>query len=210
EHMAKIFDPYFTTKNMGPRKGMGLGLAICYSIVTKHEGAIKIESEPGKGTVVEVLLPAFRQAATPTAAAANEKKDTPLDQKPRIIVMDDDQNILEVTARMLEKRGCKVETFNEGTGVVNAYKEAANNPEKRPYAAVLLDIIIKKGMGGREALKKLLKFDPHAPVVAISGYMDEMDIAALKEEGFIEVLQKPYRSEDLQRALSKILPKVMN
>ncbi|MCU0286605.1 MAG: PAS domain S-box protein [Acidobacteria bacterium] len=61
DHLGKVFDPYFSTKNISSRKGMGLGLAICYSILTKHEGSIRLESEMGKGTTVEILLPAFRE-----------------------------------------------------------------------------------------------------------------------------------------------------
>ena len=200
EHMTKIFDPYFTTKDMGPQKGMGLGLTICYSIVNKHGGSIRLESEIGKGTVAEVYLPAFRE----TAVKATEKKGMVEKGKGRIIVVDDEPDILSITALMLEKMGYRVDTYEEGTSALDAYKRAIQ--EEQPFDAMLLDLFNKKGMGGEETLKKLLVFDPEAKVIAISGYLDDSDADDLKKDGFCEVIIKPYRREELQMALSNILP----
>jgi CheY-like chemotaxis protein len=202
EHLGKVFDPYFSTKDLGPQKGMGLGLAICYSIVTKHGGAIKIESEYGKGTVVEIYLPAFSEEAGVSAKGKEEVAAGR--EKSRIMLMDDDQSILDMTGRMLTKMGYNVETFTEGGKALRAYKKAKE--EQHPFDAVLLDIVIKKGMGGKETLKKLLEFDPDARGMAISGYMDDSDVVDLKKEGFLEVLPKPFRRKELEQALTKILP----
>lgn len=200
EHMSKIFDPYFTTKDMGPQKGMGLGLTICYSIVNKHGGSIRLESEPGKGTTAEVYLPAFRETPVKTA----EKKG-PMDKgKGRIMVVDDEPDILSITALMLEKMGYRVDTYEEGTGALDAYKRAVQ--EEQPFDVMLLDLFNKKGMGGEETLRKLLVFDPDAKVIAISGYLDDSDADDLKRDGFYDVIIKPYRREELQLALSNVLP----
>lgn len=200
QHMSKIFDPYFTTKDMGPQKGMGLGLTICYSIVNKHGGSIKIDSEPGKGTVVEVYLPAFKE----TQAVPAEKKERKDKGKGRIMVVDDEPDILSITALMLEKMGYDVDNYEEGSGALDAYKRAVQ--EGRPFDAMLLDLFNKKGMGGEETLKKLLVFDPDAKVIAISGYLEDSDTDDLIKDGFCEVIIKPYRREELFIALSKVLP----
>jgi two-component system cell cycle sensor histidine kinase/response regulator CckA len=202
EHMTKIFDPYFTTKDMGPQKGMGLGLTICYSIVNKHGGSIRLESEPGKGTTAEVYLPAFREKP----ATVVDKKGLTDKGKGRIMVVDDEPDILSITALMLEKMGYRVDTYEEGNGALDAYKRAVQ--EEQPFDAMLLDLFNKKGMGGEETLKKLLVFDPDAKVIAISGYLDDSDAGDLKKDGFCEVIIKPYRREELQMALSGVLPEM--
>lgn len=199
QHMSKIFDPYFTTKDMGPQKGMGLGLTICYSVINKHGGSIKVDSEPGKGTVVEVYLPAFKE---PTAPA--EKKGPVTKGKGRIMVVDDEPDILSITALMLEKMGYRVDTYEEGSGALDAYKRAVQ--AEQPFDVMLLDLFNKKGMGGEETLRKLLVFDPDAKVIAISGYLEDSDTDDLKKDGFCEVIIKPYRREELDMALSKVLP----
>lgn len=200
EHMSKIFDPYFTTKDMGPQKGMGLGLTICYSIINKHGGSIRLESEPGKGTTAEVYLPAFREIPVKT-----EEKKGPMEKgKGRIMVVDDEPDILSITALMLEKMGYRVDTYEEGTGALDAYKRAVQ--EEQPFDVMLLDLFNKKGMGGEETLRKLLVFDPDAKVIAISGYLDDSDADDLKKDGFCDVIIKPYRREELQLALSNVLP----
>jgi len=198
-HKSKIFDPYFTTKDMGPQKGMGLGLTICYSVINKHGGSIKVDSEPGKGTVVEVYLPAFKEPSAPA-----EKKGPVTKGKGRVMVVDDEPDILSITALMLEKMGYRVDTYEEGSGALDAYKRAVQ--EEQPFDVMLLDLFNKKGMGGEETLRKLLVFDPDAKVIAISGYLEDSDTDDLKKDGFCEVIIKPYRREELDKALSKVLP----
>jgi DNA-binding NtrC family response regulator len=118
--------------------------------------------------------------------------------------MDDDQSFLEMTGQMLTKMGYNLEMFAEGGAALQAYKKAKE--QQHPFDAVLLDIVIKKGMGGKETLKKLLEFDPDARVMAISGYVDDSDAADLKKEGFLEVLLKPFRRKELEQSLDKVLP----
>ncbi len=201
QHMSKIFDPYFTTKDMGPQKGMGLGLTICYSIINKHAGSIKIDSEPGKGTVAEIYLPVFKE----TPAAPAKKKEPAEKGKGRLMVVDDEPDILNITALMLEKMGYRVDTYEEGNGALDAYKKAVQ--EDRPFDVMFLDLFNKKGMGGEETLKKLLVFDPEAIVIAISGYLEDSDTDDLVKDGFRDVIIKPYRREELEMALAKVLPK---
>ncbi len=197
EDLSKIFDPYYSTKNIGPQKGMGLGLTICYSIVTKHGGSIRITSKHKQGSVVEVYLPAFKkeEAAVKTATTFSLKP------KGRLIVVDDEENILVVTRQMLKKLGYKVETFTSPPDAIEEYRKAMLSGE--PVEAIFLDLINKKGMGGEEAFRKLQLIDPEVKVVLISGYLNDSDIGDLKAKGFKEVLIKPFRYEELQEILDK-------
>lgn len=188
EHLGKVFDPYFSTKNISSRKGIGLGLAICYSILNKHEGSIKIESEPGKGTMVELLLPAYVEITNKELTGT------------RIMVVDDEPNLLEITSRMLTKMGYQVNTFNEGLAALTAYKKAKEMGQ--PFAIVIVDIIIKKGISGQEFFRHLRRIDPSAKAIAVSGNVDKANIDELKIQGFHDVLLKPYRFKELEKILT--------
>jgi len=203
EHLGMVFDPYFSTKNKGPQKGMGLGLAICYSIVTRHEGTIKLESEPGKGTVVEVYFPVFDEIPYGLAGAGKEEAPGRETAAPRVMVVIDEPNLLDVTGRMLRKIGCRVDAFKEGGGALEAYKKAKE--ETQSFDVVLVDVSINKEVGGQDFFYRLHSFDPHVKAIAISGYLDSSTITELKREGFLEILMKPYRLKELEEAVAEIL-----
>lgn len=198
EHLGKVFDPYFSTKNISTRKGMGLGLSICYSILTKHEGSIKIESEPDKGSMVEILLPVYIEISN--IPADNEETPDRELTGPRIMVVDDEPNLLEITGRMLKKMGYRVDTFTEGLAALAAYKIAKERGQ--PFVVVLVDIFIKKGIGGKEFFRHLSRIDPSAKTIAVSGNIDTVNINELKNEGFHNVLLKPYRFKELEKILA--------
>lgn len=199
EHLGKVFDPYFSTKNISSRKGMGLGLAICYSILTKHEGSIRIESRVGEGTTVELYLPSYLEVTHMPGDNEEIREGEMMGTK--IMVVDDEPNLLDITSCMLDKMGYRVEVFKEGLTALEAYKNAK---ETEPFAVVLVDLIIKKGIGGREFLSHLRQFDPHAKAIAISGSVDT-NTTDLKKEGFIDVLLKPYRFKELEKVLAEAL-----
>jgi len=121
EHLSKIFDPYFTTKDMGSNKGMGLGLSICHSIVRKHDGAITIESQPGKGTTATIYLPVaggrYKKEASRTAFRTGSSAK-------RVLLMDDDANVRSVAADMLNHLGVDVVTAENGGEAVALYRRA--------------------------------------------------------------------------------------
>ena len=200
ELLGNIFDPYFTTKEKSSKKGLGLGMTICYSIIRKHGGHIAAKSEEGKGTAVNVYLPAFsapKPAPVPGETDASPKTET---TTPRVLLMDDDPVVQDVTGQMLKRLGYEVEIFNEGLQAIKAYKKAMES--NNPFDVVLLDLVNKQGMGGRETLAELLKMDPGVKAVAISGFSNETEIKMLKREGFIAVLFKPYKMADIEQVLS--------
>jgi len=196
EHLSRIFDPYFTTK----QEGSGLGLAIVYSIAVGHGGAVDVESKPGKGSLFRVYLP-----ARPGAPAA----ETPSAPAPRgsgrILLMDDDESVSAVTAQMLVHLGYRVETARDGEAMLKAYARARS--ENEPFAAVILDLTIHGRLGGKEAIARLLRLDPQAKAIVASGYSSDPVMAEFSKHGFAGVIAKPYDLAELGQALQAVLAK---
>jgi CheY-like chemotaxis protein len=195
QHLQKIFDPYFTTK----QKGSGLGLAIAYSIIKKHNGHISLESRLGEGTTFHIYLPASRVKEKPGGFPGLE----PLEFSCRVLVMDDEGVVREVAESMLEHLGCDVETVSDGAEAVEEFKKARDS-EKR-FDIVLMDLTIPGGMGGEEAVKKLLEIEPDVKVIVSSGYSNDPIIANFRDYGFSGYVIKPYKMDDLSRTLRTIL-----
>ena len=205
EQLDKIFDPYFSTKARWAVKGMGLGLTICYSIIQKHEGHISVTSEPGKGTTVEVYLPAFHfLQSSPDTLLFNRKSTIP-PPAGKALVMDDEAVIQDVVGQMLKRLGYEIETFDEGQQALVAIEKAGKTGN--PFKVAFLDLLNKKGLGGKEMLKQMLKTAPQVTAIAISGFSDGSDINTLKQLGFADVLYKPFKLSDLKTVLDKIFKK---
>jgi nitrogen-specific signal transduction histidine kinase/ActR/RegA family two-component response regulator len=195
EHLAKIFNPYFTTK----KAGNGLGLATASSIIKKHEGAITVVSEPGQGTTFTLYLPAVDAVEEPEVQAAPPV----LPGTGRILVMDDEPHVLEIATAMLECLGYACATARDGAEAVALYRQAAAG--QAPFAAVIMDLTIPGGMGGKEALARLLDQAPEVRAIVSSGYSDSAVMAEFATFGFQGVLSKPYRIEDLSSVLTRVL-----
>jgi PAS domain S-box-containing protein len=196
DYLSKIFDPYFTTK----QSGSGLGLATSYSIVKKHDGLITVESTVGVGTTFHVYLPASSSAARP---ALPVESGAPLRGHGRILVMDDEALIREMAVTALGFLGYEVETAVSGEEAVQSYEQARS--ENRPFAAVIMDLTIPGGMGGKEAIKRLHAIDPAVKGIVSSGYSNDPVMARYREHGFRGVVGKPYKVEDLAKALHEVL-----
>ena len=160
EHLQKIFDPYFTTK----QQGSGLGLSITYSIVRNHDGAITVTSTLGEGTTFSVYLPAAETQAVPELREANN----PPDGTGRILFMDDDEVVRSVGRRMLEHLGYEVAIAGDGGEMLASYGKAMG--DGKPFDAVIMDLTIPGRMGGKEAIGRLLALDPRARAIVSSGY----------------------------------------
>jgi PAS domain S-box-containing protein len=195
KHLEKVFDPFFTTK----QKGRGLGLTTSFTIVRNHDGYIRIDAEAGVGTTVHVFLPASDQE--PRAAQGIEQRA--LRGRGRILLIDDEAMIRRSAGAALRRLGYEVADAADGQEGVNLYQEAFE--EGRAFDGVLLDLTIPGGMGGKEALRRLLQIDPAAKVIASSGYSSDPVMADYKGYGFCEVIVKPYRIDDLNETLHKVI-----
>ena len=197
ETIDKIFDPYFTTK----KEGSGLGLAICHSIITKHNGLISAESSPGKGSTFRIFLPASTHKNTPDIPIESEKETT--QKSAKILIMDDEKMIREVTATMLSRLGHEPLLACDGAEAIQLYKEALASPS--PVALVLMDLTIPGGMGGKEAVQEILKIDQNAQIIVSSGYSNDPIVANYQEYGFKAALIKPFQFQELMGVLNKML-----
>ncbi|MCD6186011.1 MAG: response regulator, partial [Deltaproteobacteria bacterium] len=193
EYLTKIFDPYFTTK----QAGNGLGLATVFSIINRHNGYIFVESKIGKGTTFFIYLPVSQETII------HKKKKNMITGKGRILMMDDEVMVLEVSRAMIESLGYKTDFAENGAEAVAKYKKAMDTG--RPFDVVILDLTVQGGMGGREAIKKLLEIDPRVKGIVSSGYSTNSTMAKFKEYGFIGVLAKPYKLETLCKTLRKVM-----
>jgi PAS domain S-box-containing protein len=199
EALPKIFDPYFSTKQRGDQKGMGLGLTICHTIVQKHGGAIAVESEVGGGTTFHIHLPACRKLL------GEEKVSVPkiLPRPGRILVTDDEEGVRKVIGVSLQRMGHEVELVEDGQRAVEVYGSAKG--QGRPFDAVILDLTIRGGMGGQEAIQALLKIDPTVKAIVMSGYANDPVVLEPERHGFKGVLAKPFDSDRLRKVLARVM-----
>lgn len=194
EHLDRIFDPYFTTK----QKGSGLGLAATYSIVRRHEGHITVRSDLGSGATFYVYLPASDGVVAPPA-----RPEKVLTGSGRVLIMDDETEMRNTTGSMLERLGYTVEQAGEGEEAVEKYRAALEAGV--PFDAVIMDLTIPGGMGGKEAVRKLLAIDRTARVIVSSGYSDDLVLADFRSYGFQDVVVKPYRIRDLSEVMRRVI-----
>jgi PAS domain S-box-containing protein len=195
EHLKQIFDPYFTTKKMGS----GLGLATSYSIAQKHDGLITVKSTQSVGTVFEVYLPASHKNVF---QEEDDDKFTDLQGKGRILLLDNDEMIRDVAGEMLRKIGYEVISVEDGAEAIAVYRKAKE--EDRPFDAAIMDLTIPGGMGGGEAVRKLISFDANLKAIVSSGYSDDPILSEYTKWGFCGVIAKPYKIEELGRVLSEV------
>jgi two-component system, cell cycle sensor histidine kinase and response regulator CckA len=195
DQLPNIFDPYVTTK----ARGNGLGLTIAHTILTKHDGYITVASEVGVGTTVSLYLPASAHPMVPPPAPPSP----PMVRQETILVMDDDEAIRAVLVDMLAQLGYQSQCVREGAEAITLYQQARDRGQ--PFAAVLLDLTIPGGMGGRETIAHLRAIDPQIRAIASSGYATDPLMAHHRAYGFRGVLSKPYTVEGLEEVLQRVL-----
>jgi len=204
ENLSRIFDPYFSTKMRGVQKGMGMGLTMTYSIIRKHGGHISVESRQGAGTTFHVYLPALPAASPgPEAPPEGGRVREPVVGKGRILIMDDEEMFRRIGFQILTFMGYEVETAEDGREAVERFRAAKKTGEA--FDAAIFDLTVRGGMGGKEAVEKLMELDPDARVVVSSGYSDDPVMADYEKYGFCAAISKPYEMADLEEALHKAL-----
>ena len=184
EVLAKIFDPYYTTKPTGH----GLGLSISYSIVHRHGGHLSARSEPGAGTAFNIYLPIATKRLQPVRTEDKHTPDADIGNG-RILLMDDESLIHETVGKMLQLLNYQVESVYDGLAAIDAYQTALN--KGAPYDLVFMDLTIPGGMGGKEAIGQLLNVDPQARAVVFSGYSNDPVMADCTAYGFAAAVEKP-------------------
>ncbi len=192
---TKIFDPYFTTKPVSS----GLGLSISFSIVKKHGGMLHLEQSSPSGAVFSFYLPAARTEPAVIRAMGNGPGiPSPLQ---RILVMDDEEGIRELTSQLLNTLGYEVTAVTDGVEAINTYERAMRRGEN--FQAVILDATIRGGMGGLATIARLRTIDPSVVAIICSGYSDEAALAEFLQYGFRGALPKPFTRRDLADVLQR-------
>ena len=200
--LVNVFDPYFTTKKIGAQQGLGLGLAVCYSVMKKHGGHITVKSQPGKGTSFVLYLPAQPNLAE-ALPGKKEIKTTSSTSKCRTLIMDDEPQIREIERVYLERMGHEVTDVKDGQEAIDAYKIAFD--AGKPFDLVMLDLTVRHGMGGQEAMACLLTIDPKIKAIIASGFVDDPLIEYYADYGFKGALKKPFMYGDVKSIMEKIL-----
>ena len=195
KHLPKIFDPYFSTKD----KGSGLGLATALSIIRKHGGHITVDSELGAGTVFYIYLAASERDMAEAKAIEGE----PIKGHGKIMIMDDEEPIRNLGFQVLTRLGYEVALASDGDEAMALFKKAKKAGE--PFDAVILDLTIPGGRGGKETINQLKEIDPKVKAMIASGYSDHPVMADFRDYGFIGVVSKPFNLNKLSQVLHDVL-----
>lgn len=200
-YLKRIFDPYFTTKS----HGNGLGLATTYSIIKNHNGLITVESQLHVGSTFTIYLPALKDQEIPVepvgltpAPVAGSGVGTG-----RILIVDDEEAIRALVEFTLTRLGYEVTQAENALDGVNIYREKFEAGKR--FDAVILDLTLPGGMGGKEALKKLIEIDPTVNAIVSSGYATDATMSRYQDFGFRGVIAKPYEVSELGRVVHDVV-----
>lgn len=194
ENLNKIFEPFFSTKEVG--KGMGLGLAVVYGIVQRHDGHIEVESKPG-GTTFRVFLPAIKtpleipsEVTTPSALARSHGN---------ILLVDDETLVLQAHAEFLESIGYKVLQACDGRTAVEAFRN-----RHKDIDLVILDMAMP-GMDGVDTLRELQAISPAVSALFVSGYSDETRFRTALSQGALGFIRKPFNHHEFSKQVKDVI-----
>jgi PAS domain S-box-containing protein len=195
--LKRIFDPYFTTKP----KGNGLGLATTYSIVKNHNGLICVESQVHFGSTFTLYLPALRHHEMPVEPP--RQMNQVISGTGRILIVDDEEAIRALVEFTLERLGYQVTQAESALEGVDIYRQKLEAGER--FDAVILDLTLPGGMGGKEALKKLIEIDPTVNAIVSSGYAMDATMSRYQDFGFRGVIAKPYEAAELGKIVHEVI-----
>ena len=191
----RIFEPFFTTRE--PGKGTGLGLSAAYGIIQNHGGTIDVYSEKGKQTTFHIYLPVSEKQLVKEVQVAELRPK----EKKTLLLVDDEEMILEVTRRLLEKLGYTVLAARSGKEAIDIYK---SNQEK--IDGVIMDMIMPE-MGGGETFDRLKAVNPHIKVLLSSGYGIDGNAQEIIDRGCIGFIQKPFKLANLSQKVMELFEK---
>ncbi len=177
----------------------GLGLAVAYSVIKRHNGHIAVESVAGKGTAVHVYLPVHRKEREAVRTYRDASRAAPN----TILFMDDEKLVRDVNEKILRNLGYRVVLAENGEEAIRLYRAALGSDE--PFDAVILDLEVKEGMGGQEAMREILSLDPHVKAIICSGYTDDPAISDYADYGFKGALRKPHKIDELKALLQRVV-----
>ncbi|NIM14122.1 MAG: PAS domain S-box protein [Candidatus Aminicenantes bacterium] len=206
EYQSKVFSPYFSTRE----DAEGMGLTTAYSIVLRHGGWIRFKSTEGKGSLVTFLLPASvsktvdrKPKIKPGTSRTRTLSIEPSAAiKGKVLVMDDEEFIRDVAGDLLQTLNYDIEFAETGEEAIRLYREAIEVGEL--FHAVILDLVVPNGMGGKECIRELREIDPNVKAIVSSGYSNDPVMANYRDFGFQGVLPKPYQLQKLSEALEKL------
>ena len=195
EVQRRIFDPYFTTKQVG--EGTGLGLAVVHGIVKSYRGGITVSSEPGKGTTFEINLPGVYPVKPPAQVARMEP--LPLGGHERILFVDDEKAIVEIAQGLIERLGYEVEVR---TSSIEARAMFRANPDR--FDLVITDMTMPN-MTGDKLAQEILSLRPGLPIILCTGFSEYITEERAQALGIQEFVMKPLVMKDLAKVIRRAL-----
>ena len=191
ENIDRIFDPFFTTR----KHGSGLGLSVAHSIISRHGGAIFLNSSKDKGTEFDIYMP----EVSSEIEAIPDAKEVIYRSSGHVLIMDDDSDIIRMLAGMLNIMGFSSDFSLRGEDAFKLYEDSLNNGN--PYTFVILDLTISGGMGGLKCAEKIRELNSCARILFSSGYSSEIINIENMYNGKTLFIEKPYSMEELSKAI---------
>ncbi|MEQ9002684.1 MAG: PAS domain S-box protein [Pseudomonadales bacterium] len=196
EHLDRIFEPFFSTKNKDQGKGTGLGLAMVYVFISKSRWLVNVYSVPGQGTSFKIYLPRARGSLARTEARAHEP---PQGGSERVLLVEDDDMVRGFARELLESLGYRVIEAANGPDALDALAADA------PVDLLFTDVVMPGGLNGRELAEAVRARHPGIRVLFTSGYTDNAIVHHGRLDPGVHLLAKPYRREELARRLRQVL-----
>ncbi len=194
EVRGRIFEPFFTTKE--PGKGTGMGLAMVYGIMQNHSGFVEVGTAVGQGTTFTLYLPQAKQAVLTQEPA---REEAPVRGSGKVLLVDDEELVRNVAARLLKHLGYEVEMASDGQDAADYYRE-----HWREITLVILDMIMPR-MNGRECFHALQAINPEVKAILITGYDKNHGAQGILDEGVQGFVQKPFELNQFSKAIDQAI-----